>query len=169
MICNNEQCEYKKSTLCDLDERQRADCCPLNDIYILDKLNKLSAEIGVKQQEYDNLLRKEMDKFKGKFFKKIEQAKVVKIHVYKIETTYWDNAIDYTRSFYCKDEQGSWFEIDEKLNFNYDYYDLKTIMNDEEITEFEYNALREDIIKQVRSDELDKIKNKYKKLIGEQK
>ena len=129
----------------------------------MEQLNKLNQEIAKKNNERDTLLHKEMDKFKGKFFQNKKDG-VVKISIFKVETTYWSNAIDYTRCFYCNDDMSSWWEIDKQSNLSYEEYDLEKLQEAEEISQDKYNEIRDVIIEQVRKDEIEKIRIKYDEL-----
>lgn len=129
----------------------------------MNKLYQLNQEIAQKEKEMNDILHKEIDKFKGKFFKH-KKEKVVKISIFKVETKNWSNAIDYVRCFYCQDEKGSWWKIDEKLNFEYKEYDLEILKKAIEISQDEYEKKRDVIIEQVRKDEVDKIRIKYNEL-----
>ena len=129
----------------------------------MNKLDQLHQEIAQKQKERYDILHKEIDRFKGKFFQD-KKDDVVKISIFKVETTYWSNAIDYVRCFYCQDDKSSWWQIDEKMNFEYEEYDLKKLQESEEIPQEEYERLRDVIIEQVRHDEFDKIRIKYNEL-----
>ncbi len=129
----------------------------------MNKLNQLNQEIAQKEKEVYDILHREIDKFKGKFFKH-KKEKVVKISIFKVETKEWSNALDYVRCFYCQDDKSSWWQIDEKLNFEYKEYDLEKLQEAEEISQDEYERLRDVIIEQVRKDEVDKIRIKYNEL-----
>lgn len=126
----------------------------------MNNLDKINQEITQKQKERHNIIHSEMDKFKGKFFQNKKEG-VIKISIFKVETKYWSNAIDYVRCFYCQDDYNSWWKIDEKLNFEYDEYNLFKLQEAEEISQGEYEKLRDVIIEQARQDEIDKIRIKY--------
>jgi len=128
----------------------------------MNKLNQLKQEITQKEKEVYNILHKEINKFKGKFFKNKED-KIVKISIFKVKTTDWSNVIDYVRCFYCKDKHNSWWEIDEKMNFEYTEYDLEKLKEAIEISKDEYEKKRNVLIEQARKDEIDKIKQELKK------
>jgi len=129
----------------------------------MEKLNQLNQEIVQKEKEVYDIIHREIDKFRGKFFKNKEE-KIVKISIFKVETTSWDNAVEYTRCYYCQDERGSWWKIDEKQDFEYKEYDLEKLKEATEISQDEYEKKRDVIIEQARHDEVDKIRIKYNEL-----
>jgi len=129
----------------------------------MNKLNQLRKEILKKESERHDILHREIDKFKGKFFKN-KKEDVVKISIFKVETTNWDNAVESTRCYYCQDERGSWWKIDEKQDFEYSEYDLEKLQEAIEISQDEYEKSRDVVIEQARHDEVDKIRIKYNEL-----
>lgn len=129
----------------------------------MNKLNQIHREIAKKEKERHDILHREIDKFKGKFFKNKEED-VVKISIFKVETTNWDNAVEYTRCYYCQDERGSWWKIDDKQDFEYSEYDLEKLKEAIEISQDEYEKKRDVIIEQARHDEVDEIRIKYNEL-----
>jgi len=124
---------------------------------ILDNLNK---EISERKVKFDIVIKKEMDNYKGKYFKNKEEDDV-KLSVFFVSGEYWDNAIDYVRSFYCESESFGWWQIDEEMNLEYSLYDLSKLEEAEEITEKEYLEIREIIVNKAKEKEIEKLKNKY--------
>ena len=127
-------------------------------------LEKLDKEIREKQSKYVSLIKSLMDDFKGKYFKDKEEG-VVKVSIFYIEETKWDNDIEYKKCFYCEDEENnSWWRVDEQHCFEYVIYDLDKLIEAEEITEEEYNKLKIEIINKSKNKELEKISKKYLEL-----
>ncbi len=129
------------------------------------RLEQLTEELKKLQETKYNLIKLQMDRFKGRYFKVEDEGKVVKISIFYTETSNYDNCMEYKRCYYCKDKHKfSWWQVDEQMSFDYKENDLEKLYNAREIGINEYHKLRNTIIKQVENHELDKVKKEFNKL-----
>ena len=131
----------------------------------IDLLDKSIREL--KTQRY-KFMKKEMDSFKGKYFEEIPEDPV-KINVFKILTSNWDNSLDYICCYYCKDKHSVWGKVDEEGGFSYESYDLEKLQNLVEISKEEYLRKRAIVIQHLQYMELEQIKKKYAEMEEKEK
>jgi len=136
------------------------------------KIEKEIEKLKDKEVEYrkkaEKLIKREMNKFKGRYFLTSESdiSHIKKKEIFEVLDENWENVLCCKRSYFCKDTENEqeWGDINQEFDFEFSFYGYKNILRCQELTKEEYKEHLEQIGILIKDIEIRKLNDKIREI-----